>query len=54
MPWLPAGVGQDGKLWNSGHGRSGELSHFSDEISACICSNVDLHVHMCGFHPVEL
>ena len=33
------------KLWN---GRSGKLSHSSDEICACICSNVDLHVCVCG------
>ena len=28
--------------------RSGKLSHSSDEICACICSNVDLHVCVCG------
>ena len=37
-------LGQDGKLWNGRNGRSGKLSHSSD---ACICSNVDLHVHVC-------
>ena len=41
-------LGQDGKLWNGRNGRSGKLSHSSDEIGACICSNVDLHVCMCG------
>ena len=41
----PVLMGQDGKLWN---GRSGKLSHSSDEIGACICSKVDLHVRVCG------
>ena len=38
-------LGQDGKLWN---GRSGKLSHSNDVIGACLCSNVDLHVCVCG------
>ena len=32
-------LGQDGKLWNGRNGRSGKLSHSSDVIGACICSN---------------
>ena len=38
-------LGQDGKLWNGRNGKSGKLSHSSDEICAC---NVDLHVCVCG------
>ena len=37
------------KLWNGRNGRSGrsgKLSHCSDVIGTCICSNVDLHVYM--------
>ena len=41
-------LGQDGKLWNGRNGRSGKLSHSSVKIGACICSNVDLHVCVCG------
>ena len=41
-------LGQDGKLWNARNGRSGKLSHYRDKIGACICSNVDLHVCVCG------
>ena len=41
-------VGQDGKLWNGRNGRSGKLSHSYDVIGACICSNDDLHVNVCG------
>ena len=37
-------LGQDGKL-NGRNGRSGKLSHSSDVIGACICSN---DVNMCG------
>ena len=36
---------QDGKLWNGRNGRSGKLSHSSDVIGACICSN---DVNVCG------
>ena len=32
---------------NGRNGRSGKLSYSSDEIGACICSNVDLHVCVC-------
>ena len=35
-------LGQDGKLWN------GKLSHCNDVIGACICSNDDLRVNVCG------
>ena len=35
-------LGQDGKLWNGSNGRSSKLSYSSDDIVACICSNVDL------------
>ena len=38
-------LGQDGKLWNGRNGRSGKLSHSSDVIGACICSN---DVNVCG------
>ena len=41
-------LGQDGKFWNDRNGRSGKLSHSSDVIGACICSNVHLHVCVCG------
>ena len=41
-------LGQDGKLWNGRNGRSGKLSHSNDEIGACICFNVDLHVNVCA------
>ena len=38
-------LGQDGKLWNGRNGRSGKLSHSSDVIGVCICSN---DVNVCG------
>ena len=38
-------LGQDGKLWNGRNGRSGKLSHSSDVIGACLCSN---DVNVCG------
>ena len=41
-------LGQDSKLWNGRNGRSGKLSHSSDEIGECICSNVELHACVCG------
>ena len=41
----PRDLGQDGKLWNGRNGRSGKLSHSSDVIGACICSN---DVNVCG------
>ena len=41
-------LGQDGKLWNGRDCRSGKLSHSSDVIDTCICSNVDLHVLVCS------
>ena len=45
----PNSLGWDlGKLWNGRNGRSGKLSHSSDEIGVCVCSNVDLHVCVCG------
>ena len=46
--WLfECDLGQDGKLWNGRNGRRGKLSHSSNEIGACICSNVVLHVYVC-------
>ena len=41
-------LGQDCKLWNGRNGRSGKLSHSSDVIGACICSN-DVNVRL---HPL--
>ena len=45
---LGVGSCQDSKLRNGSNGRSGKLSHSCDEICACICSNVDLHVCVFG------
>ena len=47
MPWPPAYITPRGgilvrmvaKLRNGRNGRSGKLSHSSDVIGACICSN---------------
>ena len=39
-------LGQDGKLRNGRNGRSGKLSHSSDEIFVHVF--VDLHVCVCG------
>ena len=36
--------GRDCKLRNGRNGRSCKLSHSSDVIDTCICSNVDLYV----------
>ena len=36
------------RIGNGRNDRSGKLSHSSDVIGACISSNVDLHVCVCG------
>ena len=30
------------------NGRNGKLSHSNDVIGACICSNDDLNINVCG------
>ena len=42
-------LGQDGKLWNGKNGRGSKLSHSTDEICACICMYVHLHVCACMY-----
>ena len=41
-------LGQYSKLRNGRNGRSGKLSDSNDVIGTHICSNLDLHVCVCG------